>query len=126
MELLSTRISDIKEPQILELLDEIGRVKHMPLAGFHGSTLFNYLSLTQRHSVTGKPKTIQASGSYQGCLLKRRIKDVCEEPIGKLASQLCRHFGVSEEFIDGKQYYVFINQIMNPKSALRKPATFRL
>lgn len=124
--LLHTRISDIKEPQLLELLEEIAQVKYMPLSGFQGTTLFNYLTRTQLHPVTSKPENIQAAGYYQGCLLKRRVKDAFGEPMEQLAVQLCRHFGVSEQFIDGKQYYVFLNQILNPKSKLRKPPPFRL
>lgn len=124
--LLHTKLSDIQDPQLRELLQEIAQVKYLSLAKFENGTLFTFLTMTQRHSVTEKPESIQAAGCYSGSPLKRRVKDVLNQPMGELAIQLCRWFRVSDEFIGGSQYYVFLNQIMNPKSKLRKPPPFRL
>lgn len=124
--MLQTRLEDITDPDVLELLGEIEHVKHLSIQGHQGATLFNYLSLTQRHPITHKPENIQAAGYFNGSILKTPVKKLTGRTVHDLAQHLCAHFQVSEQFIDDKKYYVFLNQIFNPKSKLRKPPPFYL
>src|SRR5258708_5178997 len=123
--MLLTRLSEITDSQILELLGEIDQVKRMGLGGHQETRLFHFLQLTQIHSVTGKPQNIEAEGCHNWSILKTPIKKLRGTSVETLAVQLCAHFNVSAEFIDDKRYYVFLNQILNPKSKLRKPPPFR-
>ncbi len=88
--------------------------------------MFSFLTLTQQHYLTKKPEPLKAKSFYKGSLLKTKIKHLHGQPLHDLALELCARFTVSDEFIDDKDYYVFINLIMNPKSALRKPPAFVL
>jgi hypothetical protein len=123
---LFTPISSLAEQQVRDLIDEIRQVKRFSISEPHRTTVFSVMTLTQQHYLTRKPESLKAKNCYKGSLLRTRIKHLHGQPIHDLALELCQHFKVTDEFIDEKEYYVFINQIMNPKSLLRRPPAFFL
>lgn len=90
--------------------------------------LFQFLSLCQIDVVRMKRAKIQAKNFYKGSLLKTRLDKIPEnaDAVFELTADLCEHFKVPHELALNRQLYVFLNEIYNPKSMLRKPPPLRL
>lgn len=123
--MLHQRLRSISDPGVREILNELESVKGVTVAGHAEHTLFGFLDLCQRDVVTGKKQRIDAAHSYLGSMLRTKVEKL--PPSGsQLVTDLCHHFHVRREMVETKVLYVFLNDVFNPKSRLRKLPPIRV
>ena len=126
--LLHTPLRDIHEESIRDMLDELEQVTGLSAKAHGSSVLFQFLSLCQLDVVRMKRAKIQAKNFYKGSLLKTRLDSIPDnaDAVFDLTADLCKNFHVHHGLAMNRQLYVFLNEIYNPKSTLRKPPPIRL
>jgi hypothetical protein len=126
--LLQTPLKDIKEEWMRDLLEELEQVTGLSVAAHGETVLFHFLSLCQMDVVKYKRVKIQAKNFYKGSMLKTRLDKIPDsaETVFDLTADLCEHFHIPHELAMNRQLYVFLNEIYNPKSLLRKLPPIRL
>ncbi|MEN9849024.1 MAG: hypothetical protein RL368_1764 [Pseudomonadota bacterium] len=126
--LLQIPLRDIREESVRDLLDELEQVTGLSVEGHGASVLFQFLSLCQLDVVKMKRVKIQAKNFYKPSLLKTRLDAIPPnaDAVYDLTIDLCENFKVHHGLALNRQLYVFLNEIYNPKSALRKLPPIRL
>ena len=123
--MLHQRLDCISDPDVRDILEELGSVKGLTVEGHAGHTLFGFLDLCQRDVWADKKQRIDAAHCYRGNILRTKVEKL---PAGgaQLVTALCRHFKVGREMVETKALYMFLNDIFNPKSRLRKLPPIRV
>lgn len=124
--MLNTRLKDLPAGDLNGLLEELELLKGVPVAGHADVTLLGYLDLCQRDLVRDKREGIQAARFFAGSLLKTKIQKLSNGDTERLVRQLCSHFKVPHEVIINKALYVFLNEILNPRSRMRATQRIRI
>lgn len=122
--MIHQRIQDIQSEGILGLLDELCDSKGFDFTAHRSMSLFEFLSQCQKDYLGDKKERINAANFYKGSALKTKIEKL-EDDLFDMTYDLCQHFRVSHELVTTKTLYVFLNDIFNPKSKLRKPVPIR-
>ena len=118
--MLHVSIKDIQSESILGMIEELGQVKGCNHGADPSITLFCFLQLCQRDVVRDKKERIDAARFYVGSALKTKVEKL-DDDLYYLTEDLCSHFRVfGHEQVLNKTLYVFLNDIFNPKSKLRK------
>lgn len=124
--MINDRIQNLPDGEIRDLLDELEQVKGLIVEHHQEMNLHSYLNLCQRDVIRDKKETIQAANFYRDSLLKTKVGKLQPGQITQVVQELCNLYKVHYGLVVTKTLYVFINQIMNPKSQLRKPPPLRL
>lgn len=77
-------------------------------------------------AIHDRKKAIQAANFYRGSSLKTKVGKLPPGQITQVVQELCDLYLVPYEMVVTKTLYVFLNQILNSKSQLRKPPPIRL
>lgn len=124
-ELLVTRLSEITDENLTQLLAELGQVTGLSPAAHGSSTLLGYLQLTQLDPITQRARSIDAARFIPGSLLRTAVSKHEGTAVGLLATTLCAGMGFDYEPLTNRKLYVFLNLVLGKKSPLRRPAPFR-
>lgn len=119
--MLQLNLNSYRNTSIEEWIEGISWGKpHLSFEGHLDFDILNFLLATQRHPITLKKDRIDASGAPNHCLLNTRVEKIEDALVIDLVHSLCDRFGVSEEQVCNRKLYVFLNQILNPSSKVRK------
>lgn len=124
--MINERIKNLPPGEIHDLLEELEQVTGLIVAHHGDMNVHSFLTLCQRDLIHDKRQTIQAVNFYPGSVLKTKVGKLAPGEITNLVKELCDLHRVPLEMVATKTLYVFFNQILNPKSKLRKPPPFRL
>ncbi len=122
--MIHERLKNISNSSIRSMLEELCQVKGYNLMSDSEATVFGILDTCQRDVVRDKREKIDAANFYKGSALKTKVEKL-DKDLYALTEELCSHFGVSHELVVTKTFYVFLNDIYNPKSKIRKPPPLR-
>ena len=122
--MLNERLKNISDPEIVGVIEELSQVTGLTAAGHAEFTLLNFLMLCRRNIWSDKRQRIDAANFYTGSMLKTKVQKL-PPSIRGLVEALCINFKISSQTIETKTLYVFINDILNPNSKIRrKPPLF--
>lgn len=124
--MINERIKNLPAGQIHELLEELEQVKGLVVEHHRDMNIHSFLMLCQRDVIHDKKETINAAKFYRGSLLKTKVEKLPDGDITQLVDELCALYRVPREMVPTKTLYVFLNQILNAKSQLRKPPPIRI
>jgi hypothetical protein len=124
--MINERIKSLPAGEIRDLLEELEQVTGLSVEHHRDMNVHSFLTLCLRDVIHDKRQTIQAANFYRGSLLKVKVGKIAPGEVTRLVEELCDLYRVHREMVATKSLYVFINQIMNPKSQLRKPPPIRL
>ena len=123
---MHTRISEVSDESIRSLLTELEQTTGKSVEAHSSMSVFSFLQLCQKDSLGFEKSKIKAKDFYKGSMLKTRVGEIQEDSVYLLAKKLCANFQVHHGLAMNRQLYVFLNEIFNPKSQLRKPPPLRL
>lgn len=124
--MLNDRIQNLPAGEIRNLLDELEQVKGLSVEHHREMNLHSFFVLCQRDVIHDKKEAINAANFYHGSLLKTKVGKLPSGQITQVVQELCDLYRVHHELVVSKTLYVFLNQILNAKSQLRKPPPIRL
>ena len=124
--MLNDRIQNLPDGEIQSLLDELEQVKGLSVEDHGEMNLHSFLVLCQRDVIHDKKETINAANFYPGSFLKTKVGKLPPGQITHVVQELCDLYRVHHGLVVTKTLYVFLNQILNAKSQLRKPPPIRL
>lgn len=124
--MINERIKTLPPGEIHDLLEELEQVTGLIVAHHGDMNVHSFLTLCQRDLIHDKRQTIQAANFYRGSVLKTKVGKLAPGEIANLVKELCNLHRVPIEMVTAKALYVFLNEILNPKSKLRKPPPIRL
>lgn len=124
--MINDGIQNLPDGEIRDLLDELEQVKGLIIEHHLEMSLHSFLVLCQRDVIHHKKEAIQAANFYRGSSLKTKVGKLPPGQITQLVQELCDLYEVPYEMVVTKTLYVFLNQVLNAKSQLRKPRPIRL
>lgn len=123
--MLNQRLSEITDPALKDLFEELGQVTGRNPVHHQAFAVFQFIRICQENPRTNNWQAIKAARFFRGSVLKTRVSKADAKVI-ELIQTLCDRFYVSLEQVENQTVYMALNQIMNPRSQLRKPPPISL